>query len=165
MPESELIAFRVHVETLIKAYGLETTARLLDRSPRGVQYWLMENPKKPQKDIVIKVRELFMKHTNGENLLRLFEVESNAEFKEKYIQSLEKEVARLQKNLDLSLGELRHNVLLTRAVAETTQEMVSEFQAGKNKKLLEQILDNASIRNVEKYKKLKEEGNFGYVGK
>jgi transcriptional regulator with XRE-family HTH domain len=75
------------------------------------------------------------------------------------------EKAELKRLLDLSLGELRHNILLTRAISETTQEMIAAFQAGKNKKMYAEILDNASIANVEKYKKLKEEGNFSYVGK
>lgn len=84
---------------------------------------------------------------------------------EKYIKAIERERNRLEKDLDLSLGELRHNVLLSRAIAETNQEMLAELLAKQTKRPLAEELDSASIKSFERYTKLKEEGNFGYVGK
>jgi transcriptional regulator with XRE-family HTH domain len=93
-------------------------------------------------------------------------------YREKYIESLkrerdalERENKRLQKDLDLSLGELRHNILLARAVSETTQELVVEYLEKGNKKKIVELIDTVGIKNLERYQKLKEEGNFPYVGK
>jgi hypothetical protein len=79
------------------------------------------------------------------------------DYRDELISSLKRENARLQKDLDLSLGELRHNILLTRAMSETTQEMLVEYQAGKNRKRFEELIDTVSTKNVERYKTLKEE--------
>jgi DNA-binding transcriptional regulator YiaG len=91
--------------------------------------------------------------------------QSQADLKDKLIRSLETEIERLQKDLELSLGELRHNALLTRAIAETNQELLIEILGGKNKKALDELAYRASTRNGEKYEKMKGEGNFAYVGK
>lgn len=85
--------------------------------------------------------------------------------KDDLIAALKRENARLQKDLDLSLGELRHNVLLTRAMSETTQELLIELLVKQNKKSWDDLAADVGIKNGEKYVKLKEEGNFSYVGK
>jgi hypothetical protein len=150
------------IKDLIKAYGLEVVAKLLDKTGRGVQYWISDtDPKTPGPNTIRTIHELHVKHVSGINLVQ----EPTGDYKDKYIASLERENARLQRDLDLSLGELRHNSLLTRAMLETTQELLFEVLAGKNKKLYAEIADSASIRNGEKYQRLKEEGNFPFVGK
>lgn len=84
----------------------------------------------------------------------------NDSVKDKYIASLERENNRLQKDLELSLGELRHNILLARAVSETTQDLLIEFLAKQNKQKKEDFAFEVGKANGEKYKTLKEEGSY-----
>lgn len=83
----------------------------------------------------------------------------------KYMESLERENKRLQRDLDLSLGELRHNALLARAVAETNQELLVEMVAHHRKQKYESVALQVRTANGEKYQTMKEEGNFPYAGK
>jgi hypothetical protein len=84
------------------------------------------------------------------------------------IDALQHQNKDLQSKLDLSLGELRHSALLNRAISETTQDLVIRFLATQNKMTKKQQDDfSAEVgkENFAKYQKLKEEGNFAYVGK
>jgi len=103
---------------------------------------------------------------------RVNEDQADYAWKDKYIAVIEKEKERLEKenerlenNLELSLGELRHNILLSRAIAETTQELIVEYLEKGNKKKIVELIDTVGTKNLERYQKLKEEGNFAYVGK
>lgn len=163
MPKKE-ITYIDAVKELSKAYGASIVAKLLDTTERGMQYWTAsEESKVPREITQRKIHELFLKHQNGEDLSALKSDDPN--YKDKYIEALEREKERLRNDLSISLGELRHNILLTRAIAETNQELLVEILSGKNKKLSEQIADNASIKNGERYKRMKEEGSFAYLGK
>jgi|GEM_PF-2658034 len=154
------------VQELISVYGLSPIAKVLGVTDRGVKYWLQENPKKPSAATMARINELFQNHKKGINIFdRPTEADSVFDYKEKYIAALERENARLQRDLDLSLGELRHNVLLQRAVAETTQELLVEVLAKQRKMTQEELSYTVSTMNVEKYQTLKEEGNFGVAGK
>lgn len=53
------------VKELIEVYGLETFAKFLGKTQRGIQYWLAENPKKPSPKTRGKIHELFVKHRSG----------------------------------------------------------------------------------------------------
>lgn len=83
----------------------------------------------------------------------------------KLLASMEREISRLQKDLDLSLGEMRHNILMTRAMQMTTQDLLVELLAKQSKKDPGLVGADVGIKNGENYLKLKEEGNFAYVGK
>lgn len=90
------------------------------------------------------------------------------DIKDKLIASLEREVVRLKSDLDLSLGEMRHNILMNRAMQGVTQDLVIEVLAKQNKLSEEQLKDfraAVGIKNGESYLKLKEEGKFAYAGK
>jgi hypothetical protein len=86
-------------------------------------------------------------------------------FKDKYILSLERENERLRRDLELSLGEMRHSILLTRAIAETNQDFLIELLAKQRKVSLDVVGEESNRLNFERYMKLKEEGNFPYAGK
>lgn len=83
----------------------------------------------------------------------------------KHIELLERENKRLQRDLDISLGELRHNSLLARAVSETNQELLVELIAGLRKQKYETVALQVRTANGEKYQRMKEEGKFADVGK
>lgn len=92
------------------------------------------------------------------------EPETDYMVKNKYIASLERENERLRKDLNISLGGLRHNALLARAVAETNQQLLIELLVKQRKS------DQTSVRlevnrvNGENYKRMKEVDNHDGVG-
>src|SRR5436190_3471612 len=144
------------VQELAEIYGNQLIAKLLGVTERTLMYWTQDrNPKIPTAETQRKIRELFMKHSSGFDITT--DLEDQTSVKDKLIAALERENARLQKDLDLSLGELRHNVLLIRAMQETTQEMLSELLAKQRKTKVEEIAADAGKANGEKYLKLKEE--------
>lgn len=154
-----------HIEqlnTLITAYGSEVLAKLLDVSERSVQIWVSHPSRTPRDETLRTLGELFERHMNGEDVTV---VEDATDYKDKYIASLERENARLQKDLDLSLGEVRHNILLSRATAEVTQNLVIEFLAKQRKMTWEELAVEVGKLNGERYQRIKEEGSFAYVGK
>lgn len=83
---------------------------------------------------------------------------SNDALKDELIAALKRENSRLQKDLDFSLGALRHNALLARAVAETNQDLLIELLAKQRKQDFDSIAVEVGKENHEKYEKLKEEG-------
>lgn len=150
----------VEANELIKAYGLDTFAQIIERSPRGIQYWFGGKPKAPGPEMQRKIHELFAKHRSGEDLTDTI----NPDYKDALIASQQREIVRLKKDLDLSLGELRHNILLSRAIAETNQNMLIELLAKQRSASVEDLAAEVGRENGEKYQRMKEEGNFAYVG-
>lgn len=102
-----------------------------------------------------------MKHKAGEPLEA--QQEGGSEKDKKIIELLERENKRLQKDLDLSLGELRHNILLTRAIASTNQDLLIEILAKQRKVDPDLVFGEANKLFAEYYKKMKEEGKFADV--
>ena len=157
-------AFIDEIKHLVKAYGANVIADLLDTTERGMQYWTASEERKvPREATQRKIHELFMKHSNGEDLTLL--KSDNADYKDKYIASIEKENTRLNRDLELSLGELRHNILMTRAMAETNQNLLIELLAKQRKVSVAAVVEDANKLFAVSYKRMKEEGSFAHVGK
>jgi DNA-binding Xre family transcriptional regulator len=105
---------------------------------------------------------------NGLHKAPEVENSSLSDYQQKYIALLEGTVNELReekKNLQASLSDLKENVLLIRAMQETTQELLAEVLAKQNKKSRQDILGDVGKANGEKYVKLTEEGKFVYAGK
>jgi transcriptional regulator with XRE-family HTH domain len=88
-----------------------------------------------------------------------------SDFRDKYIASLERENERIQRDLDVNLSELKDNILLIRAMSETTQELLISILAKQSKKDLDSIAGDVGKANGEKFRKLKEVDKFVYVDK
>lgn len=167
MNKKEIEEFYNHVEQLGLKFPVAMLAEATGESKGNVSKYLNKRLE-PSESFLKRYYAKFPKSSTNvshETIMKESDAFYGNAYKDKYIQSLERENARLQKDLDLSLSEARHNALLTRAIAETTQELLIEFLAGKNKKAYEVLADSASIKNGEKYKRMKEEGNFAHVGK
>lgn len=157
-----ITSYIVEIKELIKVYGIDDLAAILGKTPRGIQYWIAEtDPKVPTPTTQRTIHELFVKHQAGENIKGLIE----PDYKDKLIASQEREIKRLQKDLDLSLGELRHNILLARAMASTNQSLLIEILAKQKRVDLSVIVADANRLFDVFYKSMKEEGSFSYVGK
>lgn len=161
------------VKELIDKYGLLPVASALETTERGVSYWIADKDRKtPRKETVQKIHELFLSHKAGHGLGSNGLKDASEIFRNKYIESLQRERdvlqrenERLQRDLDLSLGELRHNILLARAIGEVTQELLVDYLEKSDRKKYAELIDNVSTKNFETYQKLKAEGSFAYVGK
>lgn len=137
-------------------------AGLLDVSERAIQRWVADVSITPRKETLRQLGELFVSHESGINIAMSAK---EGDFRGKYIESLERENKRLQHDLDISLGELRHNSLLARAVSETNQELLVELIAGLRKQKYETVALQVRTANGEKYQRMKEEGRFADAGK
>lgn len=123
-----------------------------------------------------KVEKYFGVPLQGLKDLKFFDFvqtpDKNQDFRDRLISSLEREKKllereneRLNRDLDLSLGEVRHNLLLSRAIAETNQNLLIELLAKQRKVRPDELAVEVGKENGEKYKSMKEEGSFAYVGK
>lgn len=72
--------------------------------------------------------------------------------------------AYLKRQLDLSLGEIRHSALHARALAETNQDLLVEMISKQRRQAVEVVSLEVGKANGEKYKRLKKEGSFPDVG-
>jgi len=145
-----------HILRLKELYDLYKGQEVADAvgvSIRQVQNYLRkDNPAIPSKEVINNIHEAFANHKKG---IKLQPVVADSNYKDKYIASLERENARLQKDLDLSLGEVRHNLLLSRAIAETNQELLIELLAKQRKTSVEEVALEVSKANGERYQKMK----------
>lgn len=66
---------------------------------------------------------------------------------------------------NINLSELRHNILLGRAMRETTQELLIELLTKQRKKTRKEIVAQVGTKNGEKYQRLKEGNNVVYLDK
>lgn len=106
-----------------------------------VSKWLENVPRENGK--VVAVSD-FKAHGSGDQ-----------DYREKYIDSLERENKRLQKDLDASLGDLLENALLARSVAETNQDLLIEILSKQRKASVDDISGEVGKANIAKYKILK----------
>lgn len=96
-------------------------------------------------------REVFLSHSSPD-----------LDYREKYIESLERENKRLQKDLGISLGELRHRALLALAIAETNQQLLIELLAKQRKVEQQTLAVEVGKENGVKYQKIKATGIHSY---
>lgn len=163
--KSEIEQFYKDVEGLDLKFPVAGIAGAIKESKSTVSR-ILSKKLEPSESFLNRFYEKFPKSVK--NVSRETEVSdpgSQYGYKDKYIQSLERENARLQKDLDLSLGELRHNILLSRAIGETNQQLLIEVLAKQRRKEFDFVALEVNKVNGENYKKMKEEGNFAYVGK
>lgn len=155
--KAEIEAFLKHVDSLGLKFPVAALSKATGYSKGNVSEYLKSAD--PSENFIKAVYKAFPK---GSENVPPGTVSSGNE--SKYVALLERENERLRKDLELSLGELRHNILLTRAIAETNQELLVEALSGKNKKVHDDLAYKTSIRNGEKYQKMKGEGKFSDVG-
>lgn len=132
---------------LLNAYGKEFVAKLLGVTERGIDNWTSENPKEPQEKNRLKISEYFRKHQKGENLILLSDT---ADYRDKYIASLEEQVSFLK-------GQLRHLILVTHAKVETNQNALADLLVKQKIEPAETVEDRLSKENLQNYQKLKSE--------
>lgn len=130
---------------------------------RQVQNYLKgEKAPTPGQDVQLKIRESFANYKEGQPLIKR---QDDGEWKSKYITALERENARLQRDLDINLAELRNDILLQRALSETTQDMLVELLAKQRKAPLDEVAYIVSTMNGERFQALKAGDNASPAGR
>lgn len=151
--------YLAEIKALIDVYGIDTLAELIDMSKRGIEYWFGPSPKKPGPATQRTIHELFIRHSAGEDLRESVRPEFNVLL----IRSQQREIKRLQDDLDLSLNELRRNIVVSLALAETNQNLLIELVAKQRKISVDILYEEVGKENGERALRIKEDGNFPYV--
>lgn len=148
------------LEKLLEVYGQEFMENALNVSDKSIRNW--KKGGNPSKETFRLIQEMYKKHEQGTNLAL---IHAAGDDKELIIKLLQRENERLQRDLQLSLGELRHNILLTRAIVEVNQDCMIEILAKQRKMSISDVALEKNRANYEKFEILKAEGSFSYVGK
>lgn len=139
------------LKQLIEAYGVDKIAGLLGKTSRGVSNWVSEDPKTPHPNTQLAISELFRKFKAGE----LVELDP-ADFKDKYMRSLEDQIATLKSQVNLLTAEMRHIILINQAIAQTNRDLLIEIIAKQRKVPLNELkieVGKALSVNYEKARK------------
>lgn len=109
---------------------------------------------------IAKVESYFGTTLDGLKALKSFDFVENPskqDYRDRYINSLEKQVRTLEDQLSLATGQLRHVLLLTHALAETNQDALIQLMAKQKIGSVETIDDQLSTANSLTYQKMKDE--------
>jgi len=154
--------YLTEIKELVAAYGVEKIASLLESTTRGVGYWIAEKGKKvPHRDTQKKIHELFRKHTSGEPLEAHNGHDPN--YREKYIESLERENKRLERDLAASLGEMAERQLYALSISQTNQQLLIELLAKQRRVPVPDLSKEVGKENYDRLQKLKAGGRLNYA--
>src|SRR6478609_10285078 len=101
------------VEVLQNAYGAGVVAKLLGITDRAIEKWFQSPDISPRQATLRTISELYQKHIEG------VDVAKNAlsdDYRDKYVELLEKQVATLTDQVNLATGELRHIAVMNFAM-------------------------------------------------
>lgn len=151
---------------------IDKLAELIDVTPEYFKERNLEKEKvKPDRLILDRRIDSLRAAVQNRNVLNDYQEKYHTQQKE-LMDLMRHQIAILQdksrmteKTLELSLGELRHNILLARAMAEVNQNLLIELLSKQKKTDPSVVAADASKQFAELYKRMKEEGSFSYVGK
>lgn len=149
-----------HIEVLSNAYGEGILADLLEVTPRAIQTWTAAKPKTPRPETQRTVRELFERHQAGEDLRKSL----GGDFKDKYIQSLERQNKILEDQLSSATGELRHIAVMNFAMLKTMRMNVAQILAKVEKQDLREIAGKIDKETAAFYRSVREKGSLIDLG-
>lgn len=152
------------LQVLYETYKGQEVADAVGVSIRQIQNYLKSaNPAIPSKDVVLKIREAFVKHQKGEPIHDTDRID----FKDKYIASLEKQVRfleednkRLEDQLNSATGELRHIAVMNYAMLKGIRMPVAKILAKVEKGDLRSVVHNIDKETSGFYRSGREKGSL-----
>lgn len=88
-----------------------------------------------------------------------------SDYRDDFIIFLKREISRLERLLDISLEQIRENLIVIRSLQDVSQDLLTELLAKKRNAPVAKVAEEISRANSERYKKLKAESNLFYEDK
>lgn len=145
------------IKILSNAYGAGLLADMLGVTERAMQIWHSEPDRKPRKETLRTLGELFARHTAGENIATSG---NKNDYKEKYINSLESQVKLLTDQVSSATGELRHIAVMNYAILKTLRKSLAQLIAKSERQDLLKVAERLDKETNEFYRSIRNKGSL-----